>query len=683
MGYRLGIDVGGTFTDLVLFSEESGAVVVEKVPSVPSDPARGIMDGIARILRAANAPAVAVSYVAHGTTVATNTLLQRNGARTALITTRGFRDLLEIARQRRPSLYDLDAPKPRPLVRRKWRREVPERVTADGSVRVPLDPDAVDRALAELDLEGIEALAVCFLYSFLRPEHEQLVVERARRRLPAVAVCASSNVSPEFREYERLSTTVANAYLLPRMARYVRAFRSRVAEAGIAAAPYINQSNGGTISVDEAARAPVRTVLSGPSAGVMGAAWLAGRMGIGSLVTFDMGGTSTDVSLVRRGAPALCFEREIDGIPLRVASLDIHTIGAGGGSIARRDSGGALRVGPESAGAAPGPACYGHGGRAATVTDANLLLGRLGPDGLLGGAMRLDRTAAEAAVGALAAELDLSPVETARGIVAVVDGNMAGAVRLVTVERGVDPGGLALLAFGGAGPLHAGALARELGIRTVVVPPSPGLLCALGLLVEDLRTDDVRTCVTPLHADALDRLGALFGEMEDDARAWLDRERVPHARRALERWLDMRYAGQNYELLVPVPEAVWSRQGVKPLRDRFLAQHEATYGYAAPDEPVQVVNARLIACGTPDPPVLPAIDPAAADVSSALAGRRPVSFDARVFVECPVYDRMRLGAGHVVLGPAVIEQFDSTTLVHPGQRALVDSRGFLLISEGP
>jgi N-methylhydantoinase A len=680
MGYRLGIDVGGTFTDLVLFSEEAGTLVVEKVPSVPSDPSEGIMDGIARILAGAGVAPGDVVYVAHGTTVATNTLLQRHGARTALITTRGFRDLLEIARQRRPSLYDLDAPKPRALVRRKLRREVPERVMADGSVRVPLDLVAVDRVLDELASEEIEALAVCFLYSFLHPEHERAVVERARRRLPGVPVSASSEVLPELREYERLSTTVANAYLLPRMGSYVRAFSRRVADAGIRCSPYINQSNGGTISIDEAARAPVRTVLSGPSAGVMGAVWLARHRALSSLVTFDMGGTSTDVSFVRDGTPTLAFEREIDGIPLRVAGLDIDTIGAGGGSIAWRDSGGALRVGPESAGAHPGPACYARGGRAATVTDANLFLGRLGPSGLLGGSMPLDAGAAASAIGTLADALALSPLETARGIIAVVNANMAGAVRLVTVQRGVDPAGLALLAFGGAGPLHAAALARELGVRTVVVPPSPGLLCALGLLVEDLRVDAVRTCVSRLEADTLDRLDTLFAEMESEARAWLEREQVPAARRSLERWLDMRYLGQNYELLVPVPEEVWQTQRLEPLRERFLALHEAAYGYAAPDEPIQVVNARLVARGRPDPPVLPESARAVGDVAAAVTTQRRVFFEtAGDFVDCPVYDRRRLAAGHVVAGPAVVEQFDSTTLIHPGQRAEVDDLGFLLI----
>jgi N-methylhydantoinase A len=681
MGYRLGIDVGGTFTDLVLFSEESGALVVEKVESVPADPSQGIMDGIEKILAAAGATPAAVTYVAHGTTVATNTLLQRHGARTAVITTKGFRDLLEIARQRRPSLYDLHVAKPRVLVRRKLRKEVPERVSADGTVRVPLDLIAVDRVLEELQREDIEALAVCFLYSFLYPEHERLVVERARQRLPGVAVCASSEVLPELREYERLSTTVANAYLLPRMSRYVGAFSRRVGEAGIPCTPYINQSNGGTISIDEAVRGPVRTVLSGPSAGVMAAVWLGRQLGLSSLVTFDMGGTSTDVSLVTDGRPPLTFEREIDSIPLRVPGLDIHTIGAGGGSIATRDSGGALRLGPESAGADPGPACYARGGVAPTVTDANLLLGRLGAEGLLGGTMRLDVDAATHAIGGLAAALGLPMIETARGIVAVVNANMASAVRLVTVQRGVDPTGLALLAFGGAGPLHACALARNLGIRRVVVPPSPGLLCALGLLVEDLRTDAVRTCVAPLAGNTLARLEQLFAEMEAEAIAWLDREHVQPERRSIERWLDMRYVGQNYELLVAVPDEVWATHRDDPLRQRFRAMHEAAYGYAADEEPIQIVNARLVARGRPDMPVLPRMPGAARDVATAGTTRRPVFFDeAGGFVDCAIYDRRRLGAGHVVAGPAVIEQFDSTTLVHPGQRAEVDELGCLLIN---
>jgi N-methylhydantoinase A len=683
MGHRLGIDVGGTFTDLVLYDEAAGTLAVEKVPSVPADPAEGIVRGIARLLAAAAVAPGAVGYVAHGTTVATNALLERRGARTALVTTRGFRDLLEIARQKRPSLYDLHARKPAPLVPRHLRFEVAERVMADGRVRTPLDEAEVDRvleAIAAAPGEPVQALAICFLYSFLAPGHEQRVLARARARCPGLAIVASHEVHPEFREYERLSTTVANAYLAPRMSAYVRAFRERVAGLGIPARPYVNQSNGGTMSVEEAARVPVRTALSGPSAGVAGAAWIAGQAGFAAIATFDMGGTSTDVAFVRDGAPGLSFEREIGGVTLRVPALDIHTVGAGGGSIAWRDSGGALKVGPQSAGADPGPACYGRGGEAPTVTDANLLLGRLGSRGLAGGTVPLDRARAEAAVGRLAGELGLSLTETARGIVRVVNANMANAVRVVTVQRGVDPAGLTLVPFGGAGPLHAGELAQDLGIPVVAVPPGPGLLCALGLLVEDLRTDAVRTHLAPLEPAGLPALAARFAELEAEAAAWLDREGVPPARRRLERWLDLRYVGQNFELLVPVPDETWRDGDCRALRRRFLETHERVYGFAAEDEPVQVVNVRLVTRGLADPPRLARLAAGPTDPAGAVVDRRPVHVDDRAgVVACPVYDRARLLAGQRLAGPAVVEQFDATTLLLPGQTATVDPLGFLVI----
>ncbi|HUG38591.1 MAG TPA: hydantoinase/oxoprolinase family protein [Candidatus Limnocylindrales bacterium] len=686
MGHRLGIDVGGTFTDLVLYDDASHALAVAKVPSIPADPSQGIVDGIVRLLRETGVAPGAVDYVAHGTTVATNALLERKGARTALITTRGFRDLLEIARQKRPSLYDLSARKPVALVPRHRRHEVTERVMADGSVRIPLVLQEVDDVLersAEASDDGpVEALAICFLYSFLTPEHERQVLDRARKRFPDLAVVASHEVHPEFREYERLSTTVANAYLAPRMGAYVRAFRRRVEGLGIPALPYINQSNGGTMSVEEAARVPVRTALSGPSAGVAGAAWIAAQAGFDAIATFDMGGTSTDVAFVRDGRPGLTFEREIGGVPLRVPALDIHTVGAGGGSIAWRDSGGALKVGPQSAGADPGPACYGRGGEAPTVTDANLVLGRLGTTGLAGGAVPLDPARAEAAVARLARDLGLSTIETARGIIRVVNANMANAVRVVTVQRGVDPTGLSLVPFGGAGPLHAAELARELGIPTIAVPPGPGLLCALGLLVEDLRTDAVRTHLALLEPAGLPALAARFEEMERDATVWLDRERVTAARRRLERWLDLRYVGQNFELLVPVPEETWRDGDDRALRRRFLEAHEQVYGFAAPDEPIQVVNTRVVARGLADPPRLARVPRGGPDPGAAELGRRPVHVDDQLgVVACPVYDRARLLAGHRLAGPAVVEQFDATTLLLPGQEAVVDEIGFIVIQD--
>jgi len=424
----------------------------------------------------------------------------------------------------------------------------------------------------------------------------------------------------------------------------------------------------------------VRTALSGPAAGVAGAAWIAAQAGFHALATFDMGGTSTDVAFVHGGTPGLAFEREIGGVMLRVPTLDIHTVGAGGGSIAWRDSGGALKVGPQSAGADPGPACYGRGGEAPTVADADLILGRLGPTGLAGGAVPLDSARAEAAIGRLARELGLSPLETARGVVRVVNANMANAVRVVTVQRGVDPTGLTLVPFGGAGPLHAGELAQELGIPTLAVPPAPGLLCALGLLVEDLRTDAVRTHLAPLEPGALAALATRFAEMERDAMHWLDRESVPAARRRLERWLDLRYVGQNFELLVPVPEETWRAGDCTALRRRFLETHEQVYGFAAEDEPVQVVNVRLVARGLADPPRLARLPRGGVEASAAEIGRRGVYVDdAQGVVPCPVYARARLLAGQRIAGPAVVEQFDATTWLLPRQEAVVDDLGFLVI----
>ena len=680
MGYRIGVDVGGTFTDLALIDEGSGALTIGKVPSVPTDPAVGILQGIQQLLTENGIAPKEVTYLAHGTTVATNTLLQHKGAKTGLITTRGFRDLLEIARQRRPSLYDLRARKPTVLVPRHLRFEVTERVMADGRIRLPLDMDEVDRALTALAEARVEALVICFLYSYVRPEHERLVLERARARLPGVFCTASHEVAPVFREYERLSTTVVNAYLGPVMAGYIEGFQRRVEEVGIPVRPHINQSNGGTIGIAEAARNPVKTLLSGLSAGVAGAAWLAARAGLREIATFDMGGTSTDVSLARGGDPAVATEREIAGLPIRVAALDIHTIGAGGGSIASRDSGGALQVGPRSAGADPGPACYGRGGMEATVTDANLVLGRLSPRGLLDGRVPLDIDAAQEAVSRLGHELGLSLEETARGVIKVVNANMARALRLVTIQRGVDPNDLALVAFGGAGPLHAPALARELAIPRIVVPPNPGILCAVGLLVEDLRSDDVRTWLGPLEPDALLTLEKHFLDLEARACEWLDRERVGPERRRLSRCLDLRYEGQNYELVVDVPDEVWTEGAVERLRQAFLRAHEDAYGFSASGEPIQIVNLRLTARGTPDLPRLASLPAGGRDAQAAVKGSRAVDFDdAGGRVECHVYERARLRAGNEVVGPAVIEQFDSTTLVEPGQRAVVDGHGFLMM----
>ncbi|MBI2202971.1 MAG: hydantoinase/oxoprolinase family protein [Candidatus Rokubacteria bacterium] len=696
MAASLGVDVGGTFTDLALWDEARGRLAVFKLPSVPSDPAEGILAGIRTIVAREQLRPADLTFVAHGTTVATNALLERKGARTALITTRGFRDLLEIARQKRPDLYDLQADKPVPLVSRDLRVEVRERLLPDGTV---LDKLALDDVRAALDAVaaagGVESIAVCFLYSFVDGTHEHLVADEIRERHPRLYVSLSSAVSPEFREYERLSTTVLNAYLGPTISRYVRRFDEEVRRLGVPSAPFINQSNGGIISIAAAAAQPVRTLLSGPSAGVMGAAWAARDAGVASLITFDMGGTSTDVARVEGGEPVVAAERTIAGYPVRIPTLEIESVGAGGGSLAWVDSGGALKVGPESAGAMPGPACYGRGGTRPTVTDANIVLGRLSGEHLLDGQMTLHPELAARAIDDLAAALGVGRVEAARGILSVVQTNMLGAIRIVSVRKGYDPRHYTMVAFGGAGPLHAASLARDLGIRQVLVPPAPGILCALGLLVEPLRLDLVRTVMMmmggpdmaphipqrsgrPGEAGPPLDFSGVFDDLEKEARAWLDREGVPAARRRIVRAFDMRYLGQNFELRVMEPAA---RGDVAALRRAFFAEHERVYGYFTEDEPVQIVNVRLTALGEPEPLALPPL-PAASrpEPDDARIGERSVWFDETGgFAPTPIYRRERLLAGHGIVGPAIVEQMDSTTVVLPAQTAIVDALGNLMI----
>ncbi len=681
-GARLGVDVGGTFTDIALWDEARRRLTVLKLPSVPTDPAEGILAGIRAIAARDGIPPAALGFVAHGTTVATNALLEKKGARTALLTTRGFRDLLEIARQKRPDLYDLQADKPPALVSRAWRLEAGERLLADGTVREKLHEADVAAAIDALGAapDPIESLAICFLYSFLDPSHERRAAELVQAHVPRLYLALSSDVSPEFREYERLSTTVLNAYLGPLIGRYVRRFADRVRELGVAAAPYINQSNGGIISVAEAAARPVRTLLSGPAAGVMGAAWVAGQAGLDSIITFDMGGTSTDVARVEDGVPRIAAERTIDGYPVRIAALEIESVGAGGGSLAWVDSGGALKVGPESAAAAPGPACYGRGGERPTVTDANVVLGRLSGSHLLDGDMRLEPALAERAIAVLAHELDIEPLQAARGVVSVVPANMLAAIRLVSVRKGYDPRGATMVAFGGAGPLHAAALARNLGVARVLVPAAPGILCALGLLVEPLRLDLVRTRVELLDSLGVAERAAAFAELEREAHAWLDREGVPAGRRRLARALDMRYVGQNFELLVPAPDELW-RGDAGALRQAFLREHARVYGHSADDDAMQVVSYRLTALGEPGVLTLPLLpDAAGPSPAAARVGERPVYFEeAGGFAPTPVYRRELLLAGHRLDGPAIVEQMDSTTVLLPGQGATVDAQANIMI----
>ena len=684
--WRVGVDSGGTFTDICLLEEESGALSVWKVPSTPEDPSVAISGGAREALDRFAGESALVVFFGHGTTVATNALIQRRGARIGLITSEGFRDLLEIGRQRRPDLYDLQADKPEMLVPRDRRIEVPERILHDGAVLSRPSPETVLAAARHLAAMGVDALAICFLYSFRDPSHERLVAEIAARELKGVFVTCSHAVCPEFREFERLSTTVVNAFLGPVIKGYLSHLAPRLAAAGIQAQPHITQSNGGTITFETASEMPVRTVLSGPSTGVIGALETARAAGIEHIITFDMGGTSTDVSLVEAGRPRTTTEAEVHGYPLKVPMIDIHTVGAGGGSIAEVDAGGLLKAGPRSAGAAPGPVCYGLGNEEPTVTDANVVMQVLNPRELLAGRMPIDRDKAVAAVGRLAEGLGLDVNETAAGIVRVVTASMARAIRVISVQRGYDPRDYCLVAFGGAGPLHASRLARELEIPKVLVPRNPGILCALGLLLTDLRHDLSVSWRLRLDDLAQDEVRRAFERLKTDAAAWFEREGVAADRRRLAASADMRYAGQNYELNVPLQDMDEEAPLLDALRAGFEAAHQRLYGYTAPEEPIEVMTFRVEAYGLVDKPTLSASPDAGPDAKAARSGARDVYLPEREgFVTCPVYDRERLAAGNRIAGPAIIEQMDSTTLLLPDQDATVDPHLNLILEfrDGP
>ncbi len=665
----VGIDVGGTFTDFVWVVD--GRLVVHKTPTTPADQSRAIVAGLAALGVAPDAAVV------HGTTVATNALLERSGARTALVTTAGFADVLAIGRQHRPHLYRLSQHRPPPLVPAAWRFEVPERLDAAGRVLTPLDEDAVAQVAQRLADEGIESVAVVFLFSFRDPTHERRAAERIRAACPEVAVSLSSDILPEYREYERTATTVINAYVQPLVARYL----GRLEEALGGRTLRIMQSNGGAIGAGPAARQAARLVLSGPAGGVVGAFALA-RQALGTdaprIMTFDMGGTSTDVALCP-GAVPHTSEGVIAGLPLRLPSTDIHTVGAGGGSIARVDAGGVLRVGPESAGAIPGPVCYGRGGTAPTVTDANLVLGRLDAGQRLGGdasgaavSVRLAAEAARAALAGLGTKLGLSAEEAALGVLRVANATMERALRRVSVERGHDPAEHVLVPFGGAGPLHACDLAAALGIRRVLIPPYPGVLSALGLLLADVVYDASRSVLRPAAALTGDPapLREAAGALARTVREVLARDGFDDV--TLTARLDLRYAGQSYELDVPLAWPV-TAEGVAEAVAAFHAAHRQRYGHARPEAPVEVVTLRVRGTAPGLPLALPEEPPADTLADVARLPERPVWFDAAGPTPTPGYDRPRLRHGHRFDGPAIVFQYDTTVVIPPGWHARVDA----------
>jgi N-methylhydantoinase A len=680
MAWFIGVDVGGTFTDFYAFDEDGDIACVHKTPSTPEDPSAAILGGLADVCEMQGIMADDIVRLAHGTTVATNALIQRRGAKVALITTAGFRDLLEIGRQIRPRMYDLKADNPAPLVDRQDRFEIAERIAADGQVITVLTDEAISEAVDRVRGSGAEACAVGLLFSFVDGRHERLIGEALRRSLPDLQVSLSSDVRPEFREYERFSTTVLNAYLQPIVSRYMQRLRDALVHRAPAASVGINQSSGGLMSVARAGDFPIRTALSGPAAGAVGAIHVGRLAGRGDIITLDMGGTSADVCLIRNFEAGINHEQDIAGFPVRLPMVDIHTVGAGGGSIAWFDRDGLLKVGPASAGARPGPACYGHGGTDPTVSDANLLLGRLSPSGLLGGAMTLDSTAARTAYQPLVERLGFDLERTAHGVLGIVVGNMVRAIRTISVERGHDPRAYTLMALGGAGPLHAGDVARALGITEILIPPAPGILCAQGLVVSDLKEDFVIGQRLRVDETGLAAMAEHVASLLDKADAWFATEAIAAVDRSLTLTLDMRYVGQNFELPVIIDgsnDAPPRLPEGEALRSLFFQVHDTSYGFHNPDDAVEVVNFRLTARGRLKKPPRTTV-PAAEDEPIPIA-TRPVWFAAEAAVETPVYRRDDLAPGHRFVGPAIVEQLDSTTVVHPGDRVLVDSALNLVI----
>ena len=595
MNWLIGIDAGGTFTDFCAQDLDSGAVRLFKTASTPDNPGTAIVEGLAEMCRVFDIPAASIRRISHGTTVATNALIQRKGARVALITTEGFRDLLEIGRQTRPHLYDLQADRPAPLVPRRRRFEVAERMTAEGTALKALDAAEAEAVVARALGTDAAACAVCLLFSYLNDAHERRIAELVRGRNPSLPVSLSSEVQPEFREYERFSTAVLNAYLQPVMGAYMGFLEEALERDAPDAVLGIYQSNGGLMSAGRARRFPIRTALSGPAAGAVGAVHTGRTVGRANAITLDMGGTSADVALIRDFAVGRGFDRDIAGFPVRLPMVDINSVGAGGGSIAWFDRDGLLKVGPASAGADPGPACYGRGGTEPTVTDANLVLGRLSPAGLIGGRVALDPEAARRVFAPPAERLGCTIERAARGVLGIVVANMVRAIRAVSVERGHDPRGYALMAFGGAGPLHAVDVARSLGIDEVVVPAAPGILCAEGLVVSELKEEFVRTARTRLDEKGLARLAAIVETLRGAAGKWFEDEGVAPDRRRISVVLDLRYVGQNFELAVPLDGA--EPPDLPTLRDRFFAVHTRHYGFHNPDDPIELINARLTATG--------------------------------------------------------------------------------------
>jgi N-methylhydantoinase A len=684
----IGVDVGGTFTDIVFCDLSANQVAIHKVSTTPDDPSRGILQGIAEICRDNGIAPGDIDYLLHGTTTATNAVLEHKGARAGMLTNEGFRDIIHIARHQRVEHYSIMQELPwqnRPLVKRRHRKVVKGRLgPPHGEELEPLDESGVVAAARLLKEEGVEAVAVCFLFSYLNPAHEQRAKEILERELPGVFITTSASVSPQFREFERFTTACLCAFIGPKMRSYVSRLEDALRDAGLRSELRVMASNGGVATPAMVSEKPVMTLLSGLAAGVLGGAWIGDLSGRRKLVTFDIGGTSADIGIVVEGRFAETDPRStsIAGFPLLLPMIDIHTIGAGGGSIAYIDQGGAFRVGPRSAGAVPGPAAYGRGGKEPTVTDANVVLGRLDKNDFLGGSMKLDEDAAHRAIEELANSLGMSKLEAAEGVLTVINSNMANAIRSRTVQKGIDPREFALVAFGGAGPLHGVEVAAMLGFREVIVPPYPGITSAMGLLTTDLKYDTIRTQFQVSGNVDLDRLNADITAMEDQLRRQFVADHLEAASMSFVRDGDLRYVGQGYELKIPLAVGVIGKRELEEIWKRFHEAHEREYGHAFPSNPIEIVNVRVIGVGQ-----MPKITKLAAPEGATLEKARVrtgqcvfrIDGEQRSF-ETSFYRRHLLPVGQVFTGPAIVLQKDSTTVVPPGCSAINDPAGNLILT---
>lgn len=683
-GLRIAVDIGGTFTDLAAFDERTGELHFGKALSTHGH----LVDGIQDTLNGARIEAKDAYLFLHGSTIAINTLLERNGAETALLITEGFRDIYEIGRVNRPDAYNLFFSKHEPLIRRSLRFEVPERLRADGQVHKPLDQDAVRGLVRSLKDRGVESVAILLLHSYRNAAHETRVKEIVLEELPGAFVSASHELSQEYREFERVSTVAANAYVGPRVSAYLGELEGHLKEAGFRGSFYAVQSTGGLFPIAHARRDCVRMLESGPAAGVIGAQAICAQKGLGEAIAFDMGGTTAKAGVISKGEPLTTGSALIGGyekaLPIQIPMIDIFEVGTGGGSIARIGEGQSLRVGPQSAGSMPGPACYGRGGAEPTVTDANLLLGRLDEHNFLGGDMKLDVAAARRVMARVAGPLGLDDIAMADGILRIAVTSMSHAVKAVTTERGLDAGAFTMVVYGGAGPLHASAIAREIGIRRVLIPFSPGHFSAFGMLFSDLRYDYVRSCFRRLDEASFEELESMYGEMEREGRSAIADSAVQPSEIRLGYAADMRYVGQEHAVAVDLPIELLRSRDRAAIKAEFDKVHAVRYGTSAPAEPADLVSLRLTVSGLmKKPSPREAAEGARACEAEAVLRHKDVYFrDAGGFVSTPVYARLKLRAGNEIAGPALIEEHASTTVLQPGDSLVVDTFGNLLVSIG-